>query len=87
MMGIGLQHKSQYVVGTCKGGNEMATREELLYHERFGPHLLEAIILIMLDALNVLRSTMSLPDKTLSQITETLENKLSSVLKYNWMDK
>lgn len=60
------------------------TREDL--YKMFGPILLEAIVLIIKDEINVLRTQASLPERTNQQIIDAIETKLETLTKYNWMD-
>lgn len=59
------------------------TREDL--YKAFGPILLEAIVLIIKDEINVLRTQASLPERTNQHITNAIEVKLAGLSKYNWM--
>ena len=60
------------------------TREEL--YKAFGPMLLEAVVLIIKDEINILRTNASLPERTNQQIIDAIETKLTTLNKYNWMD-
>lgn len=60
------------------------TREEL--YRMFGPLLIEAIALIIKDEINLLRAQHSLPERTNQQIIDAIENKLSLLPKYDWMN-
>ena len=53
------------------------TREEL--YIQFGPKLLEAVALLILDEINVLRGLASLPPRTQQQLVNVLEAKLSTI--------
>lgn len=61
------------------------TREEL--YRRFGPKLLEAIVLLVKDEINLLRTQHGLPARTNQQIIDALESKLSNIPDYDWMDE
>jgi len=61
------------------------TREEL--YKMFGPLLLEAIVLIIKDEINILRTKAELSERTNEQIITAINNKLSLLSKYDWMDK
>jgi len=61
------------------------TREEL--YKMFGPLLLEAIVLCAKDEINILRVELGLSERTNEQIRASLENKLSTLSKYDWMNK
>lgn len=62
----------------------MITREKL--YQMFGPLLIEAIVLIIKDEINILRTNASLPERTNQQIIDAIEAKLATLQKYNWMD-
>ena len=62
----------------------MTQREKLYKH--FGALLLEAIVLIVKDEINILRSNAGLSARANTQIMTTLDNKLKTLTKYNWMD-
>jgi len=53
----------------------------------FGPLLLEAIVLCAKDEINILRVELGLSERTNEQIRASLENKLSTLSKYDWMNK
>ena len=59
------------------------TREEL--YRRFGPMLIEAIVLIIRDEINILRSQHGLPERTNQQIMDAISNRLSNLDEYDWM--
>jgi len=59
------------------------TRDEL--YERFGPLLIEAIVLIIKDEINLLRQQHDLSERTNQQIIDTISNKLSILSEYDWM--
>ena len=61
------------------------TREEL--YKMFGPLLLEAIVLIIKGEINILRTKAELSERTNEQIITAINNKLSLLSKYDWMDK
>jgi len=61
------------------------TREEL--YQKFGPMLLEAIVLIIRDEINILRGQHGLPERTNEQIINAISDKLSSLTTYRWMDE
>ena len=59
-------------------------REEL--YQKFGPMLVEAIVLIIKDEINILRGKANLPERTNLQIMTAIGNKISSLEKYSWME-
>lgn len=59
------------------------TREEL--YRKFGPMLVEAIVLIIKDEINVLRVKAGLPERTNQQIITAIDNKLKTLELYDWM--
>ena len=61
------------------------TRAEL--YTKFGPLLLEAIVLIIKDEINLLRQQVNLPPRTNQQILNIIESKLNTLTKYDWMVK
>ena len=58
------------------------TRDEL--YQKFGPRLIEAIVLVVKDEINVLRVEAGLPERTNQQLLSALENKLTQVTPYTW---
>lgn len=62
----------------------MANRDEL--YREFGPLLLEAIVLIMLDEINELRTNIGLSPRTKQQVLNTLDTKLDGLTNYTWLD-
>lgn len=63
----------------------MATREEL--YRKFGPLIIEAVVLIIKDEINVLRSLHGLPERTNQQIIDAIDAKLTTLTKYYWMEE
>ena len=61
------------------------TREKL--YRYFGPKLIEAVVLIIKDEINILRTKAELPERTNKQIITAISNKLDSLSDYNWMDE
>jgi len=59
------------------------TREEL--YQRFGPKLIEAIVLIIKDEVNILRANASLAERTDQQIIDAIETKLTAIEDYPWL--
>lgn len=59
------------------------TREEL--YQRFGPMLIEAIVIITKNEINLLRIQLGLPERTNQQLIDAIENRLLQLEKYNWM--
>lgn len=57
-------------------------REEL--YRKFGPKLVEAIVLIVKDEINILRNEVGLPARTNEQLTNAVSEKLDSVPDYDW---
>ena len=60
------------------------TRDEL--YRQFGPKVVEAIVLIVKDEINILRSLAGLPERTNQQLLNAIEAKLELIEDYNWMD-
>lgn len=61
----------------------MTTRKDL--YRKFGPLLVEAIVLIIKDEINLLRVECSLPERTNQQMINAIETKLEILSKYDWM--
>jgi len=62
----------------------MITRDEL--YRTFGPLLVEAIVLVIKDEINKLRVEAGLPERTTEQVLTAINNKLSSLSGYDWMN-
>ena len=62
----------------------MATKEEL--YLKFGPMLIEAIVLIVKEEINILRVEAGLSERTDKQILTAIDNKLSSLPLYDWIN-
>jgi len=59
-------------------------REDL--YKRFGPLLIEAVVYLMLEEINILRSELNLPERENQQLMNAINNKLTNLPKYDWMD-
>lgn len=62
----------------------MPTREEMF--GRFGPLLLEALLKVLLDETNRLRQQTGMPQVTMQDLIDQLNNRLNETTPYNWMD-
>ncbi len=60
-------------------------REEL--YRKFGPMLLEAVVLVVKDEINILRTEVGLPPRDNEQIMIAVNNKLDNLSSYNWMEE
>ena len=60
-------------------------REEL--YKYFGPKLIEAVVLVVKDEINLLRTQHGLSDRTNEQIIGAIENKLDNIADYDWMEE
>ena len=60
-----------------------ATRAQL--YRKFGPMLIEAIVLVIKDEINILRAQHSLAERTNQQLVDAIETKLADVNEYDWM--
>ena len=58
-------------------------RQEL--YQKFGPLLIEAIVLIVKDEINILRSEAGLTERTNAQIITAIGNKIETLEEYDWM--
>jgi hypothetical protein len=61
----------------------MATRDEL--YRKFGPKLIEALVLVIKDEINILRTQHSLTERSNQQIMDAVDSKLATLAKYNWL--
>ena len=64
----------------------VATSRDDLYRQ-FGPMLIEALALVILDEINDLRELEGLPTRTKPQLMNALQTKLDTLSKYEWMDE
>lgn len=62
----------------------MDKRSEIF--ETFGPKLLEGFLLLILDEINELRSTVNLPPRTKQQVFDQITNHQSGLANYDWME-
>lgn len=63
----------------------MITRKEL--YKKFGPLLVEAVVLIIKDEINLLRVECGLPERTNQQMVSAIESKLGTLSEYDWMSE
>ena len=63
----------------------MATRED--YYDKFGPKVLEAIVLVVLDEVNAIRANASLTERTVQQMLDAIDAKIASVGDYAGMSE
>jgi len=61
----------------------MSERDELF--RQFGPILLEAFMLMTLEAINVLRTKAGLQPYTKKQVLDEIKNHLTTLDPYDWM--
>lgn len=62
----------------------MSQRDEL--YRKFGPILLEAQVLVLLEHINILRVNQGMPKITEQDLIDSLNNHLSSLEPYDWME-
>lgn len=60
------------------------TRNEI--YRMFGPKILEAVVLVIKDEINILRTQHALPERTNQQLLNALETKMGIIADYDWMD-
>lgn len=53
--------------------------------QKFGPKLIEAIVLLILDEINILRAEHSLPERTTTQLLTQLSDQVDEISDYDWM--
>lgn len=63
----------------------MTTREQL--YIKFGPVLLEVIVIIIKDEINLLRVQAGLPERTGQQMRDSISDKLDVTSTYAWMEE
>jgi len=61
----------------------MATRDDTF--RKFGPILLEAMVLVLLEHINFLRQNQGVPEITEQDLIDSLNNHLSELEPYDWM--
>lgn len=61
----------------------MTTRAEL--YRKFGPLILEAIVMIVKDEINILRQKAGLAERTNQQLMNAIESRLDELEEYDWM--
>lgn len=61
----------------------MVTREQL--YRKFGPILLNAIVMIVKDEINILRQEAGLAERTNQQLMNAIDSKLDELEEYDWM--
>ncbi len=61
------------------------SRENL--YLQFGPKLIEAMALVIVDEINILRAEHSLDPRTGPQIVTAFETKLTGIADYDWMSE
>lgn len=63
----------------------MADRNDT--YQKFGPLLLEAQILVLLEHVNHLRKEQGMPEITEQDLIDSLNNHLGELQPYGWMEK
>jgi len=63
----------------------MAKRDEVM--STFGPKLIEALALMLLDEINILRSKAGLSPRTLNQVFDQITNHHGDLPNYEWMNE
>lgn len=56
-------------------------------YQKFGPILLEAVCLVLLDQVNELRKEQGMPEITEQDIIDNLNNHLNELQPYDWMQE
>lgn len=62
----------------------MAQRDELF--AKFGPILLEAFAIMILDEINRIRQHVGMPQLTKQQVLDEINNHTSTLEPYDWME-
>lgn len=74
-----------FMVGVIFCACVTASNRQQLYR-KFGPKLLEAIVMVIKDEINLLRAQHSLPARTNQQLIDAIDTKLADVNDYDWME-
>lgn len=61
----------------------MTDRNELL--SLFGPLLMEAVVIITMDEINILRKQLGLKPRKFKQLLKSINSKLDTLPLYDWM--
>lgn len=61
----------------------MSTRDDT--YQKFGPILLEAMVLVLLEQVNILRQNQGMPEITEQDLIDSLNNHLNELQPYDWM--
>lgn len=61
----------------------MSKRDDIM--RTFGPKLIEALALMVLDEINILRSKAGLSPRTLNQVFDQITNHYGDLPDYEWM--
>lgn len=54
--------------------------------QKFGPKLIEGMLLLLLDEINILRLKADLPPRTLLQLFNQMTNHFSDLPDYDWQE-
>lgn len=63
----------------------MPKRDELF--QKFGPLLLEAVMIVILEEANRVRRKIGMPEITKQDVLDELNNHLSELQPYDWMNE
>ena len=72
-----------FIVLVCTAIFASSNRESL--YIRFGPKLLEAIVMVIKDEINLLRTEHGLAERTNQQLITAIDTKLADMNDYDWM--
>ena len=61
----------------------MATRDDLFI--KFGPKLLEAMFMTLIDEINSLRPGQGLPEISMQDVIDAASNHITTLSDYDWM--
>ena len=67
----------------CSAIFAASTREQL--YRKFGPQLIEAIVMVIKDEINILRTQHGMAERTNQQLIDAIDTKLADVNDYDWM--
>lgn len=63
----------------------MSTRHDLYHH--FGPHVIEAIVLVLFKEINKLRENAGLPTYTVQQMIDAVKSEYDAIPPCDWEDQ
>ncbi len=69
----------------CSTWSYAMDREQL--YRQFGPKLTEAVVRVMIDEINILRTQHGLNERTKTQAIYSVQSELDALQNYDWMSE